>query len=176
MRGEVLVLNQNYEPLNICRWQRAVTMLYLGKALPLAHDSREIHSPTTSIRLPTVVRLSEHVKRPLPQVKLSRSSVMARDDHTCQYCGKRTKPLTVDHVIPKERGGKHTWDNVVACCVRCNGKKGNRTPREAGMTLVRPPARPRFIPYLSYSTFTWALRNEAWRDYLEPFAPHLVPH
>jgi 5-methylcytosine-specific restriction endonuclease McrA len=174
-RGEVLVLNQNYEPLNICSWQRAIALLYLEKAVVLAHDSRTIKSPTTAIRLPAVVRLADQVRRPLPEVKLSRASVMARDHYTCQYCGVHSKELTVDHVIPKEKGGGHVWDNVVACCARCNSKKGNRTVRDAEMALLTSPRRPRFIPYLSFSTFLWALRNEQWREYLEPFAPHLVP-
>lgn len=173
--GRVLVLNQNYEPLNLCSWQRAVVLLYLGKAIAVEQDSRLLRSPSVTMHMPVVVRLSEHVKRPLPQIKLSRSSLMARDNYTCQYCGKRSKYLTVDHVIPRETGGKHAWENVVACCIECNNKKGNRTPREAGVTLLRTPQRPRFIPFLSFSTFRRALRNEVWRDYLEPFAPHLLP-
>lgn len=174
MQGQVLVLNQNYEPLNVCSWQRAVALLCVGKAVALAHDSRVIHSPSREMRLPTVVRLSQLIRRPLPELRLSRRAVLARDAHTCQYCGHTSRDLTIDHVIPRERGGPSTWDNLVACCVRCNNKKGNKTPREANMALLRKPRRPRFIPYLSYATFTAAAKNPDWRDYLEPFAPHLV--
>ncbi len=174
MSGRVLVLNQNYEPLNVCGWQRAVSMVYVGKAIVVENDSEVLHSPSMEMPLPTVVKLAYHVKRPLPRLKLSRQNLLARDKHACQYCGRRSKDLTIDHVIPRERGGAHSWENLVACCIRCNNKKSNRTPREAGMTLIKLPKRPKFIPYLSYATFTAALKQHAWRDYLEPFAPHLL--
>ncbi|MEA3401375.1 MAG: HNH endonuclease [Armatimonadota bacterium] len=174
MDGQVLVLNQNYEPLSVCGWQRAVSMVYVGKAIVVEEGSRVLHSPSTEMNMPTVVKLSYQVKRPIPKLKMSRQNVLARDRHTCQYCGRRSKSLTIDHVIPRERGGTHTWENVVACCSDCNNKKKNRTPREAGMRLIRRPRRPKFIPYLSYATFRAAVKNPAWRYYLEPFAPHLV--
>ncbi len=174
MTGRVLVLNQNYEPLNVCSWQRAISLVFLGKAVPLAHDGKTVRATASEFRLPTVVRLSYHVRRPLPEVRISRSSIMARDSYTCQYCGHKGKTLTLDHVLPRDRGGRHTWENVVACCTTCNNLKGNRTPSEAGMRLLAPPRRPRFIPYLNYPTFTAALKQPQWRDYLEPFAPHLI--
>lgn len=172
--GEVLVLNQNYEPLNVCSWRRAVALLYLGKAIVLEDDSRVLHAATSEVRLPSVVRLAEQIRRPLPEIKLSRQSLMARDEYTCQYCGRQSRHLTVDHVIPRRLGGRHAWENVVACCMECNNRKGDRTPREAGLTLLRVPQRPRFIPYLSFATFRQALGNQTWRSYLEPFAPHLI--
>jgi len=173
--GRVLVLNQNYEPLNICRWQRAVTLVFLGKAILVESDSKTLRSPTITMPMPSVVRLVRYIKRPLPKIKLSRQSLMERDNYTCQYCGKQSKHLTVDHIVPRERGGRHRWSNLVACCVDCNVRKGNRTAREAGMKLLKDPQRPRFIPYLSFATMRRALTNEVWRDYLEPFAPHLAP-
>lgn len=175
MNGKVLVLNQNYEPLNICVWQRAISLIYVGKAVVLENDSQMLHSPSVTMRMPSVIRIARHIKRPLPEVKLSRQSLMARDQRTCQYCGKKTKYLTVDHVIPRERGGVHDWGNVVACCDECNNRKRNRTPHEAEMSLISRPTRPRFIPYLSFAAMREALCDEVWRDYLEPFAPHLVP-
>jgi len=174
MDERVLVLNQNYEPLNVCGWQHAVSMVYIGKAIVLETDSRILHSPSMEMAMPTVVKLAYHIKRPLPKLKLSRQNLLARDNYRCQYCGRRSKALTIDHVIPQERGGTTSWENLVACCIRCNNKKGNRTPREAGMHLIKRPTRPKFIPYLSYATFTAALRRDTWRDYLEPFAPHLL--
>ena len=174
MSAQVLVLIQNYEPLTVCGWQRAVSMVYVGKAHVVEEDSLILHSPTTQMRLPTVVRLSYHVKRPIPKLKLSRQNLLARDRFACQYCGRRGKLMTVDHVIPRDRGGTSSWDNLVICCAACNNRKANRTPREAGMHLIRHPRRPNFIPYLSYSVFTAAVKNPAWRYYLEPFAPHLV--
>lgn len=174
MDGRVLVLNQNYEPLHICDWQRAVTLVYTGKAHAVENNGKLLRSPTTEIRLPSVVRLRDYISRPLPTVKLSRRAILARDDHRCQYCGSHERDLTIDHVIPRERGGPHTWENLATSCRRCNNKKGSRTPREAGMKLFSRPRRPRFIPYLNFATFRAALRNEAWRDYLEPFAPQLL--
>lgn len=174
MSGQVLVLNQNYEPLSVCGWQRAVSMVYVGKAVVVESDSRVLHSPSMEMRMPSVVKLSYRVNRPLPKLKLSRQNLLARDRYTCQYCGQRSKHLTIDHVIPRERGGTSSWENLVTCCSTCNNKKGNRTPREAGLRLIRRPRRPKFIPYLSYATFTAAIKNPKWRYYLEPFAPHLV--
>jgi 5-methylcytosine-specific restriction endonuclease McrA len=174
MKDRVLVLNQNYEPLNVCSWQRAVTLLCLGKAVALEYDSRILHSPTTQVRLPSVVRLATQVRRPLPELRISRRAILTRDKHTCRYCGKQSRTLTIDHVVPRGRGGKDTWDNLVACCVRCNNVKGSLTPAEAGLMLEGQVGRPRFVPYLSFPTFVTAINNEIWRDYLEPFAPHLM--
>ncbi len=174
MDGQVLVLNQSYEPLNVCGWQHAVSMVYIGKAVVVEADGKVLHSATAEMLLPTVVKLAYHIKRPMPKLKLSRQNLLARDRHTCQYCGKRSKNLTIDHVIPRDRNGAHSWANLVACCVRCNNKKRNRTPQEAGMRVLRRPARPKFVPYLSFATFTQGLKRPTWRGYLEPFAPHLV--
>lgn len=174
MKGQVLVLNLNYEPLSVCSWQRAISLLYLGKAVVLEHDGDDLHTPTRTLLRPTVVRLSYLIRRPLPELKLSRRAVLARDHNTCQYCGHTARELTIDHIVPRERGGPSSWDNLVACCLRCNNKKANRTPREANMELMTKPRRPRFIPYLSLATFTAAASNPHWVEYLEPFAPHLV--
>jgi 5-methylcytosine-specific restriction endonuclease McrA len=174
MTGHVLVLNQNYEPLNVCSWQRAVAMLCVGKAVALEYENRMLHSPTTQMRFPSVVRLSTQVRRPLPELKISRRAILARDKHTCQYCGHQSRTLTIDHIVPRERGGKNTWDNLVACCAKCNNEKGNKTPTEAGLALAMTVGKPRYIPYLSYPTFAIAARNRVWRDYLEPFAPHMM--
>ena len=174
MNGRVLIVNQNYEPLNVCSWQRAVCMIFVGKAVAVERDSKMLRSPTMEMPLPSVVRLNYHVKRPLPEVKISRGSIMARDGYACQYCARKSKHLTLDHVLPRERGGGLTWDNLGACCTDCNNKKGNRTPREAGLRLHAQPRRPRFIPFLSFATFTAAMKHPEWRDYLEPFAPHLI--
>lgn len=174
MGGHVLVLNQNYEPLNITSWRRAMSLIVVGKATVIEEDSDFITTPSRRYRMPSVVRLSHLIRRPLPELKLSRRGILTRDRFACQYCGKESKTLTIDHVVPRERGGAHTWENLVACCSECNHKKGNRTPEESHMALRHAPQRPRLIPYLSYSTFRAAVREEQWRDYLEPFAPHLL--
>jgi 5-methylcytosine-specific restriction endonuclease McrA len=171
MNHQVLVLNLNYEPLNICSFRRALGMLVLQKATVVETNGEVIHSERMAIPMPSVVRLNYQVRRPVPELRLSRRSVLARDQFTCQYCGRRTPPLTIDHVVPRGRGGAHSWENLVCSCIQCNNRKGNRTLAEAGLQLIRRPRRPRFVPYISYSSFTRALQIDEWQPYLEPFAP-----
>ena len=138
--GHVLVLNASYEPLNITTWRRAMVMLLKGKAEGLEHDaSRPIRADTLQ---PTVIRLRQFVRVPYRQVPLTRRNVFHRDGHTCQYCGSGHEPLSIDHVLPRSRGGSDTWENVATACLPCNVRKANRTPREAGMPLIREPRRP----------------------------------
>ena len=138
--GQVLVLNASYEPLNITTWRRAMVMMLKGKAESLELDfSREIRSGT---HLPTVIRLRQYVHVPFRQLPLTRRNVFHRDNQSYQYCGTRTDQLSIDHVLPKSRGGKDTWENVTTACLGCNVRKGNRTPQEAGMPLKRIPRRP----------------------------------
>ena len=167
--NEVLVLNSNYQPLNITSARRAVVMLYLGRAQRVESDSRVFHSELLTIEAPAVVRLSHYVRRPTPVLHISRKSILARDSHTCQYCGARHVALTLDHVIPRDLGGKTTWDNLVCCCTTCNNRKANRFPQQAGMKLRRLPRRPKFIPYISYTKFVAAAQNPTWRPYLQPY-------
>lgn len=173
----VLVLNDNYQPLNVTNVRRALGMLCLGRAHTVEADSKVFHSEHLTIEMPTVVRLNRHVRRPTPVLRVSRKSVFARDQHTCQYCGNRNVPLTIDHVVPRERGGGTDWTNLVCCCTKCNNEKGNRTPLEAGMALRHRPLRPKFIPYISYTKFLAAAANPTWRPYLAPYAdlPSLEP-
>ena len=163
----VLLLNITYEPLKIINWKKAITMLFLGKVEVLEEYDREIHSVSFAIKLPSVVRLLKMVKKPKKPVKFSRQNIYARDRYQCQYCGARFSPedLTYDHVIPKSRGGKTKWENIVTCCVECNRKKGGRTPSEAGMKLVRHPARPSWVPAIRI-TIGFRKVPETWRDYL----------
>lgn len=175
--GGVLVLNHNYQPLNITNVRRALGLILLQKAHTVETDSQVFHSEQLSIKLPTVVRLNRYVSRPTPVLRSSRQAIFARDNHTCQYCGARGVPLTLDHVIPREGGGLEGWTNLVCCCTRCNNKKGNRTPEESGLRLLHRPFRPKFIPYIGYARFLTAASNRAWRPYLEPYAdlPPLPP-
>ena len=166
----VLVLNDNYQPLNITNACRALGMLYGGKAHVILSDSKVFHSERMAIELPSVVRLNHHVRRPMPILRVSRRSIFARDHYTCQYCGSRNVPLTIDHVVPKERGGGDDWTNLVCCCTKCNNKKGNQMPEDAGLRIRRRPFRPKFIPYISYTKFLSAAANPAWRQYLAPYA------
>ena len=138
----VLVLNQNYEPLNICRVKRAIILILNGKAEILQNNSDQIRSATFSMISPSVVRLAHMVRRPRPQPRLTRHRVFSRDNHTCQYCGKQTRNLTLDHVVPRYRGGEHSWKNVVSACKECNQRKAGRTPSEASMILLKKPCQP----------------------------------
>lgn len=169
MDTTVLVLNQNYEPLNITSVRRAIVLLCMGKAEVVKDDTGYVHTIDESYRIPTVVRLSYFVRRPVPELKLSRKSVLARDDYTCQYCGGRGPTLTLDHVIPRDRGGATEWENLVCCCLRCNNKKGNRTPHEARMHLCRQPRKPRYVPYISFPKFVTATHNDEFREFLSPY-------
>jgi 5-methylcytosine-specific restriction endonuclease McrA len=139
----VLILNQNYEPLNICKVRRAIVMVLNGTAEVTENNSSVIRSPSFSMISPSVVRLSHMVRRPSQKAKLTRRRVFVRDQYTCQYCGKQTRELTLDHVVPRHRGGEHTWDNVISACKSCNQRKAGRTPREADMKLLRKPFQPR---------------------------------
>jgi len=166
----VLVLNDNYQPLNVTNVRRALGMLCVGKAHTVEKDSKVFHSAHLSLEMPTVVRLNHHVRRPTPVLHISRKGIFARDHYTCQYCGARNVPLTIDHVIPRERGGGTDWANLVCCCTTCNNRKGNHLPEQVAMRLRRRPFRPKFIPYISYAKFLAAAANAVWRPYLAPYA------
>ncbi|MHB9026370.1 MAG: HNH endonuclease [Armatimonadota bacterium] len=159
MKDEVLVLNNNYQPLNVTNRRRAVVLLYLGKAHPLEDGEH-----------PTVLRLNYAVRRPMPVLRPTRKSIFTRDGHRCVYCGTSNAPLTIDHVVPRTRGGGDDWNNLVCCCTRCNNVKGNRTPDEADMPMRTAPRRPKCLPYLSYHKFVAALRNPQWEEFLAPYA------
>jgi 5-methylcytosine-specific restriction endonuclease McrA len=160
----VLVLNQNYEPLNVCRVRRAVVLLYRGKAEMLENGSGFIQSTSNIFPVPSVIRLAYLIRRPRPVPKLTRVEVFHRDHHICQYCDKETRQLTLDHVIPRYRGGEHVWENVVSACIACNRRKAGRTPSEAGMRLIHQPSSPHgsFFPHILHHQH---IMNE-WQKYL----------
>lgn len=165
---EVLVLNSNYEPLNVCNMRRAVALMLLGKAEAIMDRDIPLVTARGDLNAPSVLKMRYMVRRPMPQLRLSRHSILARDNYTCQYCGVKGKDLTIDHVVPRWVGGPHTWDNLVACCRRCNLKKADKTPNQAHMKLARKPKRPHFIPYLSLPLYLKAQGKDEWRMYL-PF-------
>lgn len=169
MNQDVLVLNSDYEPLNICNLRRAINLVFLEKVDVLHEDSTILHSAMSCVRSPSVVRLRSHVKRPMPQLKLSRRSILARDNYTCQYCGHRGPDLTVDHVIPRRLGGPTAWDNLVCCCKKCNTRKSDKSVAQIGFTLKSIPKRPKYVPFISLIKFINGTRNEVWRDYLPIF-------
>ena len=161
----VLVLNQNYKPLNVCLDRRAVVLLYRGKAEMLENGSGFIHSASYTFHLPSVIRLVYMIKRPRLVRKLVRLEIFNRDSYTCQYCGKQTRQLTIDHVIPRYRGGPHTWENLVSACVPCNRRKAGKTPEEARMKLRQTPVTPRSNRY-SYIPSHYLEAREEWQRYL----------
>lgn len=162
--NKVLLLNSSYEPLHICSWKRAIILLIKGKAVEVERNGKELGA---GYHLPLVIRLLYYVKIPFKDIPLTRRNVMHRDNYTCQYCGRRSD-LTIDHVMPKSRGGKDTWDNVAIACLRCNVTKGNKTPAEAGMELKRKPCSPyNFVHFELSKQRQSSLKDyEQWRKYL----------
>jgi 5-methylcytosine-specific restriction endonuclease McrA len=154
LTAPVLVLNQNYEPLNVCSTRRALVLTLTGKAEVLEISDIEVRSPSTIVECPSVIRLQYLVRRPRRRVPLTRREIFVRDHHTCQYCGVRTRDLTLDHIIPRSKGGRHAWDNLVSACYECNHKKGQRTPDQAKMRLRSVPREPRPNPYAVLRRFT----------------------
>ncbi len=170
MVGNVLVLNQNYEPLNVCHPRRAFVLVERGKAEVLEHGRGQMRSAHTAWPLPSVIRLIYMIKRPRPQMRLSRREVFNRDRYTCQYCGRRgARDLTLDHVMPRHRGGRHTWENLVTACKTCNHRKAARTPSEAKMLLAREPFQPRVSSY--YVVYPYLDAEEEWRKFVPGWEP-----
>ena len=165
INNPVLVLNQSYEPLTVCRARRAVVLVFQGKAEMLEDGLGYVHTIDRTIPLPSVIRLAQMVKRPRRERKLTRYEIFNRDHYTCQYCGAQSRNLTLDHVLPRFRGGQHTWENVVSACVNCNRHKAGRTPKEANMKLGRQPVRPNGGPFFVVPYHYLSKRNE-WRKYL----------
>lgn len=163
LKKNVLILNQNYEPIAICNVKKAVILVFLGKAEIVEKLDSEICSVSFSMAFPSVVRLTIYIYKPYAAVVLNRKNIHRRDRHTCQYCGKKTMPLTVDHIVPKQFGGKETWENLVCACVRCNNRKGNQTADQAGMHLLKRPKKPSRLFFLQ---FFIEKPHETWRPYL----------
>ncbi len=163
LASPVLVLNLNYVPVNVSTVRRAIILLNKGKAELLENHRGEVRTVSAALDAPSIIRLVYLVKRPLVPHKLSRKEIFLRDQYTCQYCGKQTPELTLDHVVPRRQRGAHTWENVVAACSRCNRHKAGRTPAEANMRLKKEPRAPQPNPYriLQHRTIL-----EEWRPYL----------
>lgn len=162
-----LLLNQGYEPIKVISWQRAITLLALDKVDVVEEYDAQIRAVSLVIQVPAVVRLRKAFRRHAKPVKFSRVNIYARDGHRCQYCGTRCEidQLTYDHVTPRSRGGRTTWDNIVSCCVACNARKSNRTPAEAKMALLSKPVRPAWMPAVQIRVSTRSV-PDAWRDYV----------
>ena len=163
MNGHVLVLNQDYSALTLCSVERAMVLIILQKAdIVEAVPDRVVRSPRLHFPWPSIVRLKMYVSVPYKRIMISRKNILRRDRYRCQYCGSRDR-LTVDHVQPKSRGGRDTWENLVAACTPCNNRKGNRTPKEANMPLKRKPFRPNHVMFIRDFIGTV---DETWKPYL----------
>jgi len=163
----VLLLNQSYEPISVINWQRAISMLTLGKVeVVKEYDGKQIRSKYLVLKMPAVVRLLNIFKRPRKRVKFNKMNVLARDGWKCQYCNQKfpTSELTYDHVIPRARGGKTNWENIVMCCPKCNSKKKDRLPHEAGLKLRKLPTKPDWVPIFSV-TLSRKQIPEVWKDF-----------
>ena len=195
-KRKVLVLNKGWNAIGVVSLERAIVMLFSTHecGTPKAKiidptrefqtftwadwsrikpkmDEETIRSANMVFRVPEVILLSKYDKMPQHKIHFSRRTIYRRDGNQCQYCGctPGTEELTIDHVIPRWAGGPHTWDNTVACCRRCNLKKGDKTPQQARMPLARKPRRPHFVPYLSLPVYLRAQGIEDWRMYLPIF-------
>jgi len=165
--AKVLILNQTFEPLQVCTARRAVTLLFTGKAERVEDGRGVIRSPSTAFVIPLVIRLQHFIRKPVhPTISFNKKNILKRDAYTCQYCGRNSgERMTIDHVVPRSQGGRTVWENVVSACRACNLKKGSRRPSEAGMTLLRRPSRPHSASYLGILAHT-SPQYLAWRKYL----------
>ena len=166
MNNAVLVLNQNYEPLNVCNVRRALVLVIGGKAEILEARSRPFSSPSAMYPAPSVIRLVYLIRRPRPRVKLTRREIFIRDNYTCQYCERQMHDLTIDHVIPRSRGGLHVWDNVVSACKACNHRKGGKSIAEARMSLHKQPHEPRAGLYYTIERRLDTAIQSDWHKFL----------
>jgi len=189
LNQQVLVLNRLWQAVNICTARRALTLLFQGHAQVVLgtndgefrtfdfcewHDFSQqephpesIHAVSFRIRVPRVIMLLIFDRLPKKEVKFTRLNIFERDKNTCQYCGQpfERKDLNLDHVIPRDRGGPTTWENIVCSCIRCNTRKANRTPQEAGMHLIRKPKRPKWRPFVQVNL--GLQYHESWKHFLD---------
>lgn len=157
-----LVLNATYEPLSVVPARRAAWLVMADKADLIEHDGTELRSVTRAVAVPSVIRLRYVVRVPYHRrVAVSRRAVFARDEHRCQYCGAAAD--SIDHIVPRSRGGGNSWENVAAACRQCNLSKRDRTPSEAGMRLARPAVTPRELAWIAVAV---PRVPETWKPYL----------
>ncbi|MBI2681907.1 MAG: HNH endonuclease [Acidobacteriales bacterium] len=163
----VLVLNASYEPINICAARRALVLVLKGVARTEEENGHFLHSQRVALRLPSVIRLLEYRRIPHQTRALSRKNILLRDRNTCQYCGTilHSGDLTLDHVVPRSRGGASSWENLVACCHPCNRRKGNAILGEINMKLIREP-RPFTLHTSRHIMRMIGRSDQKWRKYL----------
>jgi len=168
---KVLTLSSTYEPLGVIDWEKAITLVFSGKVHAVSEYDREIHSPTCSMKIPSVVAFKHSKGRRVKSVRFSRKNVWIRDEGRCQYCKSHVsiKSFTLDHVVPRTLGGSTIWTNVVTCCASCNQKKGDKLLHKCGMTLYKVPTKPSSLPYVQDVEFFYNFQNtvpEDWKFWL----------
>lgn len=167
MQEPVLVLNATFEPINVTAVRRALILMLKGVAQAEETNHAVVHSASKSVLVPSVIRLLSYRHIPQQSRALSRKNILLRDRNMCQFCGRifPASELTLDHVMPRSRGGRSSWENLVACCYACNNRKGDRTPEEAGVKLQRRP-RPFTLHTSRQLMRLIGHRDEKWRKYL----------
>lgn len=160
----MLILNQDFSAIAVCTVHKAFLLVYLEKAeMVTKANGSVLRTISTSYPVPSVIRLQHYVKVPYYGIALSRHNVLRRDNFLCQYCGT-SRNLTLDHMLPRSRGGETNWLNLVTACSKCNSRKGDRTPEEAGLRLLNKPSRPSLLTFLQLHLNT---QNEDWTTYLK---------
>jgi len=149
----VLLLNANYEPINVCTLRRALGLMINMKATLVLNGRGFVRGINDEYPIPSIIRLNFMIHRPRPHLKLTRDEVFRRDNYICQYCGNSTRQLTIDHVVPRHMGGQKRWINVVTACPACNHRKGGRTLDEAKMSLLRHPVEPPSSVYYLHQNY-----------------------
>lgn len=163
LERSVLVLNQNYEPLSVCSVRRALLLILRGKAETVEKLAEVVRSVTQDHPVPSVVRLGRYIRTPRRRVVLSKRNILKRDNHQCQYCGRKDSKLTIDHIVPRTRGGKSTWENLVCACAACNNKKGEHQPEQVGLILRAKPKRPNNVSFIRNLI---GANDQRWKPYL----------
>ncbi len=158
------MLNQNYEPLSICTVKKAIILIIREKAqIIVVNTQKVVNTINKNFPFPSVIRLNNYITRPYKKVILSRKNILRRDGYKCAYCGRSDLPLTIDHIVPKSKGGEDVWENMVTACLPCNNKKGDRTLHEANLILKINPYRPNHIMFIMNN---FGRINELWKPYL----------
>lgn len=164
----VLILNGHYEPLTVCHARRALVLVFLGRAEVVEASDAVVRSTVAVFPVPSVIRIARSVRPHRRRVALTKKNVLRRDAHRCQYCGSAHGKMTTDHVVPRSQGGGESWLNLVCACAACNRRKGNRTPQQAGMQLLRAPRPPQSIGAVAvFGT----LPDPRWGIFLPALAP-----
>ena len=163
LEDSVLVLNQNYEPLNVCSVRRALVLIFRGSAQHVETGDSVVRTVSRSFPVPSVVRLDRYINAPRRRVVLSKRNILKRDNHQCQYCGRIDRKMTIDHIIPRKFNGPESWENLVTACVSCNATKGDRRPDQAGLSLMRNPKRPNNVSFIRNFI---GVSDNRWNPYL----------